>query len=227
MDEVATEPVVWIINSQQWPRACLRAELEAVTMFESLPSLPVARRWQQQVHPLPSVLALIRRDRLLDAGKTVTRYLLIKRQKEPYLGKWALVGGRWDFGERLDRAITREVKEETGLDTTFVALRGVVNERIAPLDSSDDGGHFLLFICELSAPIGEAREQAEGPVAWFSLEDLEELSASQQIVSTDYTILQHFSQTASALPYIEAEVVAGNGENAPDELVRFDEIWYN
>ena len=224
MDEVATEPVVWIINSQQWPRACLRAELEAVTMFESLPSLPVARRWQQQVHPLPSVLALIRRDRLLDAGKTVTRYLLIKRQKEPYLGKWALVGGRWDFGERLDRAITREVKEETGLDTTFVALRGVVNERIAPLDSSDDGGHFLLFICELSAPIGEAREQAEGPVAWFSLEDLEELSASQQIVSTDYTILQHFSQTASALPYIEAEVVAGNGENAPDELVRFEEI---
>jgi 8-oxo-dGTP diphosphatase len=192
-------------------------------MFESLPSLPVARRWRQQVHPMPSVLALIRRDSISSAGEAVTRYLLIKRQKEPYVGKWALVGGRWDFGERLDRAITREVKEETGLDTTFVALRGVVNERIAPLDSSDDGGHFLLFICELSAPTGEAREQAEGPVAWFSLEDLEELSTSQQIVSTDYTILQHFTQTASALPYIEAEVAAGNGENVPDELVRFFE----
>ena len=131
------------------------------------------------------------------------------------------MGGRWNFGERLDTAITREVKEETGLDTTFVALRGMVNERIAPLGSNDDGGHFLLFVCEVSAPAGEAREQAEGPVAWFGPEDLKELSASQQIVSTDYTILQHFSQTASALPYIEAEVVAGNGENAPDELVRF------
>ena len=196
-------------------------------MFESLPNLPVKQRWQQQVHPMPSVLALIRRDSISSAGEAVNRYLLIKRQKEPYVDKWALVGGRWDFGERLDRAITREVKEETGLDTTFVALHGVVNERIAPLGSNDDGGHFLLFICELSAPTGEAREQAEGPVAWFSLEDLEELSASQQIVSTDYTILQHFTQTASALPYIEAEVVAGNGENAPDELVRFDEIWYN
>ena len=191
-------------------------------MFESLPSLPVARRWRQQFHPMPSVLALIRRDSISNAGESVTRYLLIKRQKEPYVGKWALVGGRWDFGERLDAAITREVKEETGLDTMFVALRGVVNERIAPLGSNDDGGHFLLLICELSAPTGEAREQAEGPVAWFSLEDLKELSANQQIVSTDYTILRHFSQTASALPYIEAEVVAGNGENAPDELVRFE-----
>jgi ADP-ribose pyrophosphatase YjhB (NUDIX family) len=190
-------------------------------MFESLPNLPIARRWRQQVNPMPSVLALIRRDRFSNADETVTRYLLIKRQKEPYVGKWALVGGRWDFGERLDMAITREVKEETGLDTTFVALRGMVNERIAPLGSDDDGGHFLLFVCEVSAPAGEAREQAEGPVAWFGPEDLKELSASQQIVSTDYTILQHFSQTASALPYIEAEVVAGNGENAPDELVRF------
>jgi 8-oxo-dGTP diphosphatase len=191
-------------------------------MFESLHSLPVVRRWQQQVHPMPSVLALIRRDRSSKAGETVTRYLLIKRQKEPYVGKWALVGGGWDFGERLDTAITREVKEETGLDTTFVALRGLVNERIAPLGPDDDGGHFLLFVCELSATAGEAREQAEGPVAWFTPEDLKELSASQQIVSTDYTILQHFSQTASTLTYVEAEAITGNGANAPDDLVRFE-----
>jgi 8-oxo-dGTP diphosphatase len=191
-------------------------------MFESLPSLPVARRWRQQANPMPSVLALILRDRFSDAGETVTRYLLIQRQKEPYVGKWALVGGGWDFGERLDTAITREVKEETGLDTTFIALRGVVNERIAPLGSNDDGGHFLLFVCEVSAPAGKAREQFEGPVAWFGSEDLKELSASQQIVSTDYAILQHFSQAESALPYIEAEVVAGNGENAPDELILFE-----
>ena len=189
-------------------------------MFESLPRLPVARRWRQQVNPMPSVLALIRRDSI-SHDETVTRYLLIQRQKEPYVGKWALVGGGWDFGERLDTAITREVKEETGLDTTFVALRGMVNERIAPLGSKDDGGHFLLFVCEVSAPAGEACEQSEGPVAWFGPEDLKELSTSQQIVSTDYAILRYFSQTAAALPYIEAEAVAGNGENAPDELVRF------
>ena len=191
-------------------------------MFESLPSLPVMRRWRQQINPMPSVLALIRRDRFSKAGETVTRYLLIKRQKEPYVGKWALVGGGWDFGERLDTAITREVKEETGLDTTFVALHGLVNERIAPLGPDDDGGHFLLFVCELSAPAGEACEQAEGPVAWFTPDDLKELNESRQIVSTDYTILQHFSQTASALPYIEAEAVAGSGENAPDKLIRFE-----
>jgi ADP-ribose pyrophosphatase YjhB (NUDIX family) len=43
---------------------------------------------------------------------------------------WALVGGKWDFGEELGTAVTREVKEETSLDTRFVALRGLVNVRL-------------------------------------------------------------------------------------------------
>jgi 8-oxo-dGTP diphosphatase len=191
-------------------------------MFDSLSDLPAARRWRQQINPMPSVVALIRRERMTDADGPVACYLLIKRQTEPYAGQWALVGGGWDFGETLEAAITREVKEETGLDATFVTLRGLVNERIAPFGSHDQGGHFLLFVCEVSAPTGEAREQSEGPVAWFSLEELKGLSTSRQIVPTDYAILQHFCQTASALPYFEAEVVAGRGEDVPDRLIRFE-----
>ena len=133
-------------------------------MFDSLPTLPPARRWRQQAHPVASVLALIRRDDTSQPSEPVSRHLLIQRQTEPYVGKWALVGGRWEFGETLATAITREVKEETELDTTFVALRGMVNERIAPSSAQEDGAHFLLFVCEVSAPSGIAREQAEGPV---------------------------------------------------------------
>jgi 8-oxo-dGTP diphosphatase len=190
-------------------------------MFETLPNLPAARRWREQSYPVASVLALIRRDRA-DAGDApVPHYLLIQRQKAPYVGKWALVGGRWEFGERLDVAITREVQEETGLDTTFVALRGLVNERIAPQGPYDDGAHFLLFVCEVVAPDGEAREQAEGPVGWFSLAGLEVLGRNQEIVSTDHRILQQFGGSAAGLRYAEATVVASDARDA-DQLIAFD-----
>jgi 8-oxo-dGTP diphosphatase len=41
--------------------------------------------------------------------------LVLIRRKHPPLG-WALPGGFVDYGERLDLACIREVKEETGLD---------------------------------------------------------------------------------------------------------------
>jgi 8-oxo-dGTP diphosphatase len=190
-------------------------------MFEALPDLPATRRWREQGYPVASVLALIRRERANADGAIVAHYLLIQRQKEPYAGKWALVGGRWEFGERLDVAITREVQEETGLDTTFVALRGLVGERIAPRGPDDEGAHFLLFVCEVAAPDGVAREQAEGPVAWFSLAELEKLAANRQIVSTDHQILRHFGGTSPAIPFVEAAVVASAASDV-DRLVAFD-----
>lgn len=190
-------------------------------MFESLTSFPLARRWRQQAYPVPAVVALIRRELVSGAGDPVARYLLIKRRAEPYAGRWALVGGKWDFGETLETAITREVREETGLETTFVALRGVVNERVAPLGPGDDGCHFLLFVCEVCAPAGTAREQSEGPLAWFSSKELGELSASRRIIPSDYAMLEHF-YAAPTLPYTEADMVVGSGENTPETLVRFE-----
>ena len=186
-------------------------------MFDSLPDLPVERRWRGQTSPVPTVVALIRR---VTAADGLARYLLIKRLEEPYIGKWALVGGRWEFGETVDGAITREVQEETGLETTFVALRGVVNERIVSRSLDVGAGHYQLFVCELAAPAGEAREQSEGPVAWFTMVELEALNAKQQIILTDYTILRHCGQ-ASPLAYIEVEVVV-SGKGVPDELLRFE-----
>jgi ADP-ribose pyrophosphatase YjhB (NUDIX family) len=123
---------------------------------------------------------------------------------------WALVGGKWDFGETLAQAVVREVQEETGLETKFTALRGLVNERLASIDTAAPA-HFTIFICELQVTAGTAREQKEGAVAWFSMSEIERLSREGRIVPTDYVMIQQFVP-AAALPYAEIEVlIDGDG----------------
>ena len=43
------------------------------------------------------------------------KVLLVKRNKEPHKGEWAIPGGSVKLGETLQRAVEREIREETGL----------------------------------------------------------------------------------------------------------------
>jgi 8-oxo-dGTP diphosphatase len=71
------------------------------------------------------------------AGRTTTaiipfpsdKILLIKRRTAPFIGYWALPGGRVDPGETVEQAIVREVKEETGLDVAVVRKIGEYHEQ--------------------------------------------------------------------------------------------------
>lgn len=42
--------------------------------------------------------------------------LLIKRKNDPFKGKWAFPGGFMDIDETVEKAVHRELKEETGLE---------------------------------------------------------------------------------------------------------------
>jgi ADP-ribose pyrophosphatase YjhB (NUDIX family) len=50
--------------------------------------------------------------------------LLIKRNTRPFVGFWALPGGRMDPGENIEQTVVREVKEETGLDVDIMSVIG-------------------------------------------------------------------------------------------------------
>ena len=71
------------------------------------------------------------------AGRTTTaiipfppnKILLIKRRTAPFIGYWALPGGRVDPGETVEQTVVREVKEETGLDVAIVRKIGEYHEQ--------------------------------------------------------------------------------------------------
>lgn len=193
-------------------------------MFDALTNLPPGQRWQQQTFPAPIVVALIRRQ----AAGQEPKYLLIQRNTATYRGQWALVGGKWDFGETLPTAVTREVQEETGLSAQFVALCGIVSERVAPAEEGFPGAHFLLLVCELAAPDGLAEEQQEGAVAWFTPAEIRQLHRQQGIIPSDYAMIQRFARptaVAEASIHIEAEMVSAiGGAGYPTELRRFEEV---
>jgi 8-oxo-dGTP diphosphatase len=55
--------------------------------------------------------------------------LLVRRGREPLKGRWSIPGGLLEVGEKLQKAVQREIKEETGIDVEPLKMVGVF-ERI-------------------------------------------------------------------------------------------------
>ncbi len=69
--------------------------------------------------------------------------LLIRRGREPARGLWTFPGGRVEFGETLEQAVTREISEETSLSIEVVSLAGW-REMVPPPEQAARG-HFVVM----------------------------------------------------------------------------------
>ncbi len=92
---------------------------------------------------------------ILGVGAVVFRrdgVLLVERGREPLKGYWSLPGGVLEVGETLERAVVREVKEETGLDVVPVSVVEVF-ERLILDQCGRPEYHYVLidFLCRARA----------------------------------------------------------------------------
>lgn len=60
--------------------------------------------------------------------KGIIKVLLVKRNNEPYKGKWSLVGGALYNDELLIDGMRREIEEKTGIKNTILYFSSVVDK---------------------------------------------------------------------------------------------------
>jgi len=71
--------------------------------------------------------------------------LLIRRGQPPRLNQWSLPGGRLEWGETLQVAALRELKEETGVDAKLLGLLDVVDGVFPARPGGEITRHYVMI----------------------------------------------------------------------------------
>jgi ADP-ribose pyrophosphatase YjhB (NUDIX family) len=101
------------------------------------------------------------------------RILLEKRKYDPGRGRWSIPGGLVDLGEKVEQAVIREVREETGLDVDQPEYIDVVDNVVL-----DEKGrvkyHFIIidFFVKLKGGLLKAASDA-AELEWVLLDEVE------------------------------------------------------
>ena len=91
-------------------------------------------------------------------------------------GKWEIPGGSVEFGETLEQAIRREVKEEYGIEIEVMELLGVCDHLIP-----DEHQHWVspTYICKIVKGTPKILEPDKcAGIGWFTIEEAEKLPLS-------------------------------------------------
>jgi len=110
------------------------------------------------------------------------KILLIQRKNQPFKDKWALPGGFVEYGEKTEDAVTREVFEETGLNTKIKNLIGVYSD-----PNRDPRGHTVTVVYNLETSGGSLKASDDASKAeFFDLKDLPDLAFDHDVIIKDF-----------------------------------------
>jgi 8-oxo-dGTP diphosphatase len=110
---------------------------------------------------------------VLGAGAVVVdddRLLLVRRARGWATGRWAVPGGKVEHGETMAEAVTRELREETGLE-------GVCGRLLGWAEIVEPDAHFVILDFEVTL-LTDAEPVAgddAAEVRWVDLPDVAEL----------------------------------------------------
>jgi len=104
------------------------------------------------------------------------RVLLVRRGTPPLSGEWSLPGGKQEWGEAVEAAVRREVREETALWLGPLTFVDVV-DLVATDAAGGVGRHYTLLDYTAEALPGDAvaGDDAEA-VAWFAVDEFAPLA---------------------------------------------------
>lgn len=110
------------------------------------------------------------------------KILLVERGRKPFKGMFALPGGFVEYGERVEDAVVREMKEETGLDVRVKCILGVYSE-----PDRDPRGHTASVVFEVERTGGEIMPGDDASdVKLFPLDSLPQLAFDHRKIIDDY-----------------------------------------
>jgi len=111
------------------------------------------------------------------------KVLLIKRGKAPGIGEWNIPGGLVEVGEKLEEAVKREIREETGLSSVVQSLLEV-SDRIIRDESGKVKYHYVLldYLCR---PVGGFLEPSSdaADARWVTRQGLSDMDLPDPILN--------------------------------------------
>ena len=112
-------------------------------------------------------------------------FLLLRRGKEPHLGKYVPIGGHLEPFETPRAAAIREVEEEAGISIEEIRLRGILTE------SSPTEYNWIVYIYTADITAIPPVECAEGTLEWVAQERLDTVP----IPTTDGFVYDYLSRS--------------------------------
>jgi len=124
--------------------------------------------------------------------------LLVRRDKEPYRGKWSFPGGSIEPGETSREAAQREALEETGIEVEVLEVADVVDSIHPPV--ADRPGYHYCIIDFLAVPAGATRGCRRPPGGVPTLRPATDVSDARWVPLAD---LDQYDLTPLARPVLE------------------------
>lgn len=107
------------------------------------------------------------------------KVLLVRRVRGEDTGEWAIPGGFVEKKEKIEDAITREVKEETNLEVKVKGLIAVRNRLY-----KDENSVYFIFLLKATSEELEVEKAEVDKARFFTLNEIRKLKCLQALSET-------------------------------------------